>query len=287
VSSEHISTHRIDTASEVESSSFNLPIRHDLRWGFLFSLLIAGLTAVVSIAGLLYTDDIYNTAELRRNFVANDVVNLLIGLPILLGSMWLARRGKLIGLLFWPGALFYGLYNYLVYLFALPFSVTFLPYLVIFTASVYTLVSLVAAVEAEVVRQRLNGRVPERFAGGLLIAFGLLFMLRVVGVMVDALANQLPIAGPELVLQVADFILGPALVIGGALLWRRRPLGYVAGAGLLFQASMLFIGLIAILIIQPLVSDASFSLVDVIVVFVMGFICFIPLALFIRGVAKP
>jgi hypothetical protein len=38
--------------------------------------------------------------------VANNVGNLVIGLAILLGAMGLARRGRLIGLLFWPGALF-------------------------------------------------------------------------------------------------------------------------------------------------------------------------------------
>jgi hypothetical protein len=35
----------------------------------------------------------------------------MIGLPILRGSMGLARRGKLLGLLLWPGALFYVLYH--------------------------------------------------------------------------------------------------------------------------------------------------------------------------------
>ncbi len=44
------------------------------------------------------------------------------GLPILLGSMWVAHRGKLIGLLLWTGALFFVLYNYLAYVIALPLS---------------------------------------------------------------------------------------------------------------------------------------------------------------------
>ena len=63
-------------------------------------------------------------------------------------------------------------------------------------------------------------------------------------------------------------------------------LGYVGGTGLLFQASMLFIGLIAVLILQPFFSDAPFLPVDVLVVFLMGLICFIPFALFVRGVIR-
>ena len=80
--------------------------------------------------------------------------------------------------------------------------------------------------------------------------------------------------------------MAPAWVIGGALLWRREPLGYVTGLALLFQASMLFIGLIVVLILQPVMTTAPFALIDVLVVFVMGLICFVPLALFVRGAAS-
>jgi hypothetical protein len=76
------------------------------------------------------------------------------------------------------------------------------------------------------------------------------------------------------------------LIVGGVLLWRREPLGYVTGTGLLFQASMLFIGLIAVLLLRPLISGAPFLPVDILVVFAMGLVCFVPLALFLRGVGS-
>ncbi len=267
-------------------SSPVLPLKYSLRFGYLFSLLIALLTAIASVATLLYPDLIYPTAELQRAFLANDVVNLFIGLPILLISMWLARRKKLIGLLFWPGALVYGLYSYLVYLFGVPFNVLYPLYLLIVTFSIYTTIGLVAGIDGEAVKGWLAGHVPERLAGGIIIGFGLVFALRVIVVMASALADQTLIAGTELGLLAADFILSGALAIGGIMLWRRQALGYVGGTGLLFQTSMLFIGLIAVLILQPFLSDAPFVPVDVIVVFVMGLICFIPFALFVRGIVR-
>ena len=57
----------------------------------------------------------------------------------------------------------------------------------------------------------------------------------------------------------------------------------MAGLGLLFQASMLFIGLIIFLLLQPILTQAPLALVDIVVVFVMGLICFIPFGLFLRG----
>jgi hypothetical protein len=69
-----------------------LPITRDLTLVYALSLAVAVLMAVASVAGLVYPADIYPEQALRQSFAANDVVNLLIGLPILLGSMWLARR---------------------------------------------------------------------------------------------------------------------------------------------------------------------------------------------------
>lgn len=266
--------------------SARLPVKSNLKLIYTSSLLITILIAIASIAGLQYSTIIYPTDELLRSFVPNDVVNIFIVLPILLGSMWLAWRGKLIGLLFWSGALFIVLYNYLVYIFAGRLNVASLLHLILVMMSVYTLIALVASIDGKAVKQRLMGAVPERLSGGILAGLGTLFFLRVIAVIVSALTNQTPIAETELALLSTDFLTAPAWVIGGVLLWQRKELGYVAGLGLLFQASMLFISLIIFLIIQPLLTTAPFVLTDVVVIFIMGLICFIPFMLFVRGVVS-
>jgi hypothetical protein len=261
----------------------SLPLTHRLSLAYLFSFFVALIMTVASVGGLLYPTRLYPTDALRQSFVANDVVNLAIGLPILLGSTWLARRGKLIGLLLWPGALFYVPYNYLVYTFALPLNVGFLLSLVLLTSSTYTMAGLIASIDGQEVQRRLRSVVPARLAGGILAGLGIAFSLLAIGTVIDHLVNQTPIAGSELALQVSDFMVSPAWVIGGILLWQRRPFGYVAGAGLLFQASMLFIGLIVFLLLQPLLTATPFALVDIVVTFVLGLICFVPFGVFVRG----
>jgi hypothetical protein len=242
--------------------------------------------AAASVIGLLFGSVIYPTDDLRQAFVPTDIANLLVGLPILLGSMGLARRGKLVGLLLWPGTLLFVLYIYLVYLFALPLTAMFLVHLMLVTLSVYTLIGLVASIEGETVERRLAGSVPERVSGGILAGLGLLFGLRVVAVVVGALVTETPVPRVELAPLISDLLIAPALVVGGALLWRRKELGYVVGLGLLFQASMLFVGLILLLLVQPFLTAVPFALVDVAVIAVLGLICFVPFALFVRGVAS-
>ena len=250
------------------------------------SLVIAMFMTAASVGGLVYRSALYPTEELLQSSVPTDVVNLLFGLPMLLGSMWLARRGKLIGLLLWPGALFFVLYTYTVYVLAVPLNAAFLLHLTLVTLSLYAILALAASIDGEAVRQRLAGAVPERLAGGILAALGALFFLRALAALVGAVTSRTPMAETDLALNAADYMVASALVIGGVLLWQRKAFGYVAGLGLLFQASMLFIGLIVVLILQPFLTAAEFALVDVVVVFVLGLICFVPFALFARGVVS-
>lgn len=270
--------------SRSQGHNTSLPTRHSLTLIYALSILIAILMAAASVAGILYRGVIYPTDDLLQSFVPTDVVNLLIGLPILLGSMWLAWRRKLIGLLLWPGALFFVLYNDVAYVFSMPLNAAFLLHLALVTLNMYTIIGLLVSIDGNAVQQRLGRSVPERAAGGVVAALGLLFFLRASGVMLGALASQTPVAETELAPLVSDFTVAPALVIGGVLLWRRKEFGYVTGLALLFQVSMLFVGLIVFLLLQPLLTAAPFVLVDVVVTSLLGLICFIPFALYVRGV---
>lgn len=271
--------------STPDSVTRRLPITNRLTLLAAASLVVALLMAVLSLAGLLFQEAVYPSEDLKQSFVANDVVNLLIGLPILLVSLWLARR-KLIGLLFWLGALFFVVYNAIAYVFALPLGWAFALNLALLALAVYTLIGLMSSIDAASVQGRLAGAAPDRLAGGVLIGLGVLFLLREVGVLAGAISSDTLLPRTELAVLVADTMIIPAWIVGGALLWRRQALGYVAGAGLLLQASMLFVGLIVFLLLQPVLTDAPFAVADVAVVFVMGLVCFVPFVLFTRGLVR-
>ena len=113
------------------------------------------------------------------------------------------------------------------------------------------------------------------------LSLGALFLLRIVGIVLGASA-ELPVM--ERAVSIADFLASPAWIIGGVLLWRRKALGYAGGLGLLFSLSMLFIGLIVLMILQPVLMETPFAPADVIVVAAMGLVCFVPFGLFLRGV---
>ena len=157
--------------------------------------------------------------------MSKDVVNLTIGLPIILGSVFLTMGKKLIGLLLWPGALFFILYNYLIYVLAMPFNLAFLLDLTLVTLSLYTTIALIACIDGESIKKKLSGKVHEKISGAILVGMGVLFLFQVVGVMIGALVNQTSIAGTGLATHVSDFLISPALIIDGILLWRSKDFG--------------------------------------------------------------
>jgi len=268
----------------VTPPSDRLPVTGDLTLICGVSLAVALTMAVASVAGLACPGHLYPTVELRRSFMPNDVVHLTIGLPSLLGAMWLSRRGQLLGLLLWPGTLLYVVYNAIAYALALPLNLGLLLWFLLLTSSAYAIIALVAAIDGQAVKQKLKDTVPERMAGAVLVILGAAFFLRVIGVMVQALIGSTALVDGDLAVLASDLLTAPAWVIGGIFLWRREPLGYAAGTALLFLISTLFVGLIVFMLVQPLLTYAPFRLVDVLVIFVMGLITFIPTGLFVRGV---
>ena len=274
-----------------------LPVKRDLALAT--SLLVAVLVCAVSAAGLLIgTDRLYGgdpkvalgvaasaAGIVVPGFRAHDALNLVFGLPILLATVWLARRGSRMALLLWPGALFYVLYTYAQYLVGAPFGPLFLAYVALVVLSAYTVIGVVAGVDGEQVRRQLDGVVPARTVGGILVGLGLLTLAQdaggalatafAAGATADSIARHVWIA--DLTLEV------PAMLVGGVLLWRRAALGYVVGAGLLLQYGMTPVVLAAIIALQPLLTNSPIDVGTVIALLVFAAISYVPLALIARG----
>ena len=268
----------------LNSPTASLPLNRDPGPVISLSIISAILMTAASLGGLLFSSRLYPTDELRQAYLANDLVNLLVGLPILLGCTWLARRGKLLGLLCWPGALLYTTYNYIAYIFGIPFGLLTLVFVALVLLSAYPAFALLRSIDQDALKSQLGGAIAEKFSGGMLAFFGVAFLFLAIGVITGAGADQSPISMTEVGVAIADMTLSLLLLGGGMSLFLRKPLGYASGMGLLFAASTLFIGVILVVLFQPLLTDAPFVLEDVIVLSGMALVCFIPTGLFMRGI---
>ena len=265
----------------------HLPVTRDLTLITWSSLMIALLAAAVSVAGIVSGTSLYQTEEMLLLKIPTDLFTLIIAVPVLLASIWLARRGRLIGLLCWPAPLLYLLYIYLANAIGIPLDILFLLYVAIAALSAYTLIGLVASIDAEAVRKRLAAAVPARVAGAILVALSALFSLMNLAYVITALTSVVPAQPIEMPVWIVDFlVLAPAWIIGGILLLRREALGYAAGAGLLLVGCMLFLGAMISLIYTALYTGSPLDLAGVVIMLVASLICVVPSALFVRGIVR-
>ena len=263
-----------------------LPITRSLRLEFIISVIISILMFTASIVGVLYSQMFYPDTNHSLGYIGTNLLNLVVGLPVLLATMWLARRGKLTGLLCWPGALFYVLYVYPTYL-ATSVNVLFIAYILLIILSAYTIISIIVSINHDAVRERLTGFIHAKTAGGILTGIAILIIGYQIVRIVTLIINRTMPDNLELIQLIFELVVAcPALLIGGYMLFRGMSLGYVVGMGLLLICSMLFIGVIPAMILQAISANESVNVIGILIVLVSGMVCFIPFLLFLKGVAK-
>lgn len=216
-----------------------LPIKGNLTFVYRLSGLLAGLLLMASLAGLSFGwRGLYDAypASLAA-LVGQDIVTLAVGLPLLLGAMWLTRRGSGGGLLLWAGVLFYFAYSYYFFLVG-GFNALFLIYVAIVATSLYALLALLFRIDADALGAEFADRAPVRRTAVFFVVTALLFVVMWGGLSVaSVLAGTTPGLVVHLVVAIDGAVLLPLLLFGGLKLWRREPWGYVLGGLLLTKAT--------------------------------------------------
>ncbi|MFN2143883.1 MAG: hypothetical protein ACK2T7_00950 [Anaerolineales bacterium] len=256
-----------------------LPLKASLQPILTLGLLVMALMASLSVIGLALADRLYPTEEFIQSFMTNDLVNLLLGVPVLAAALWLAGRGKPNGLFLLPGSMLYVVYNSLAYVFGRPFDLYSGGHLALILICVFAAYFTFSRMDHAAIQAELGDKIPVKLSGWVLAGFGLLFFFRAVAVF----AGSETVAVPEVGVLVADMVLSVLLVAGGVMLLRRKAVGVAAGLGLLYAASMLFVGLIVLMAVQAVLNHTALLVVDMLVVLVMGTVCFVPFARYLKS----
>jgi hypothetical protein len=263
-----------------------LPVKDNISLILLLSAAITLIMTVFSGLGFLFPDVFYPDPGLLEQYLANDLVNIILGLPLFIAALALFKKGKLLGALLLPGALIYVIYNYLAYLLGRGWSWISYINLLLVVLSIICLILHLRSINHQDVMGKLEGRVGEKVSGWILVVFGLAFIGLAVSTIVAGIQEgTIPPLGENAV-SVADILVSLGWVGGGITLLRKKPLGFSTGLGLLVAASFLFLGLILFFFLAPLVAGRPFDWIEVIIVLAMGLICFIPTGLFWRGIAR-
>lgn len=248
------------------------------------STAVAVLMATFSCLGLLFPDTFYPTLAMREQFLANDVTNLLIGLPLFIIPLIRIMEHQLVRVLLLPGALVYVIYNYMAFTLGRPVDFPAIAGTVISSLSSVALLILLKAIDHEAVKRVLENKVGESVAGWILVVFGFLFMILATSTIISA--HKKENSRGKMAVAISDIIVSLGFVGGGLLLLLKKSLGYSIGLGLLVAASSLFVGLVLYFLIASVFVNRPLDMEEVVTVLAMGFVCFIPTGIYLRGVVK-
>ena len=180
-------------------------------------------------------DDLYrDNTFVASLWAGNDLVTLIVTVPMLVAALILSRRGSQRAQLVWLAMLNYMLYNYAFYLFGAAFNWFFLIYVALFTLSIFALIFGLVSIDANRISQKFRRRTPVKWISGymLFVAIGL-STVYIIQSLVFIATGQLPqivvkTGHPTSIIFALDLLLlVPVFVLGAIWLWKRRPWGYV------------------------------------------------------------
>jgi hypothetical protein len=234
------------------------------------SALIAVLAIVSAGSGLLtdvYKNDTISGAAQERG---NDLVVLLLCVPLLLVSALFAARGSLRARLVWTGTVFFFLYTYASQSFLTVYNYMFLVYVATFSLSLYTFATSVLTLDVNKVKESLAGA-PVKAAAGFMFLIGAMIVLMWLALIVPPLfAGERPAVletYTTLVIQALDLgVIAPMALIAGVLLLKKDAWGYALASLIFIKGVTLGTGVLS------MVAFMAMDGVEIVVPQVMAFI---------------
>jgi hypothetical protein len=212
---------------------------NDDRPGFPTAYVLTGATAATmataSAFGVFATDWLYrDNALVTATFRGQDMVTLVVAVPLLLVGLVLEMRGSARGRVLWLGMLFYSMYGYLFYAVAAAFNQFFLLYVATFGLPLYALLFSVPRLDLARIGSTMAGRVARivaiTYTSVVATGLGLLW----VGISLSYLVTEdvpQPIVDsghPTGVVFAVDLVfIVPPMLLAAVWLARRQPLGWL------------------------------------------------------------
>jgi hypothetical protein len=184
--------------------------------------------------------------------MGQDLITLIIGIPVLMGSLYLIQKNSLKGSLIWMGTLFYFLYSYASMSFLASYNQLFLVYVALFSLSLYTFIYGLLSLNVKTIKESISPGKTSKIAGAFLIFSGAMVALMWVKMIVDSLLTGIAPAALEsyttLVIQALDIgVVFPAMLIAGILIIKGKEWGYALVSILLIKASLMGTALLSMI----------------------------------------
>jgi hypothetical protein len=188
---------------------------------------LRGEAVTINARGLYYYDTVSSAAQMQ----ANDLITLLVGLPLLAAATALAFRGSLRGRLLLTGTLGFFLYTYASMSFNTAYNPLFLVYVALMALSLFAFILAMMSFDLGRLPAAFSERLPRKWIAGLMFLIGAFLLLAWVGGRVaPTWRGGVPLLEntTTMVIQAMDLgLITPLAALAGVLLLRRSAWGYL------------------------------------------------------------
>jgi hypothetical protein len=236
---------------------------------------ISGQTVKLYAKGLYKNDSV----SCGSQAVGQDIVTLVMGLPLLLVSVFIYRKNLLKGKLLLAGILGYFLYTYTSYSFLVMYNSFFLIYVILMSLSFYAFTLTMISFNLETISSCFSKKLPVKLIGGVLIFMSIAVCMMWLGIILPSLKQGITpkILDQYTTLTIQAMDLGfvvPTTILASILLIKRKPSGYLLASVMIIKEVALVTAIIAMIIGQihsgvyvPLVQILMFTIFDLLLIY--------------------
>ena len=229
--------------------------------------LVAALMGAQALSGLVWRSQYRDVEWIKLSWLGNDAVTLLVAVPLLLWAQSRGRRHSMRHRLAATGVLAYALYNSAFYLFGADLNVFFPLYILLFLAAASTLTLRLRQLTSDTTLLHIPpGRAASWCGAALFVigsGLGTVWLALWAGHVFAGRPTPVEPDAFRLVAALDLSLLVPAMIIGGTLLWRGHPLGFVVApvASVLGALYLLVLSVNTVLSIRHGLSEAPGELI--------------------------
>lgn len=203
------------------------------------------LTVVATVVGLFVPGFYRDDPVLLPQVYGQDLLTLVVAVPVLVIALYSASRGSLRGYVVWLGVTGYLLYTYASYAFMTAFNELYLVYTTLLWLTLFTFVGGMVRLDAAALQRDVRDLPVRSYVAFQFVLAVLVSLLWLSEILPATLAGTTPpsIADPGLptsVIYSLDLgVIVPAVVLTSYWLWQRNAWGYAFTAVLLVKIATL------------------------------------------------
>lgn len=233
------------------------------------SMLLAAGIGIASFSGIFIQSTYENEAlSYAVQGMGQDAVNLFLIIPVFIVSSIMMFRGSRRAAYVWSGALFYTVYSYAIYAFALHFNFLFLVYCMVFGLSFYLFAIFISSAMKRHTDREITPDKPVSIF--LLVIAGVFYLLWLKEIVPALISGKTPqsiidaglMSNPVHVLDLAICL--PGLIITAILLLKGRKWGYVLAPAMLVFCVLMTLaiaGMVVVMIIKHIETDMVLAVI--------------------------